>query len=58
MNMLVICPTCQGTAKRMVVLSAICIDDYFHCTDCKTVSQTRKDMPGPALPFGGTIQRS
>ena len=47
----VICPTCQGTAKRMSVLSTISVVDYFQCVECKSVALTPKDSEGPAMPF-------
>jgi hypothetical protein len=43
----------------MVVLSAICLDDYYQCSECKSVSQTAKNAAGPVMPFGTPgIQRS
>jgi hypothetical protein len=48
----VICPTCQGTAKRMPVLSTISAVDYYQCVECKAVALTPKDSQGPAVPFG------
>ena len=51
----VICPTCQGLAKRMPVLSAISFADYFQCNECKTVSHTQKDAAGPAIVFGANV---
>ena len=47
----VICPTCQGTAKRMTVLSTISVQDYFQCVECKSVALMPKDSAGPAMPF-------
>ena len=47
----VTCPSCQGAAKRMPVLSDISAVDFFQCADCRMVSLTPKDGSGPAVPF-------
>lgn len=51
MSQQVICPTCQGTANRMPILSDISPVDYFKCTDCNGVALSPKDGSGPAIPF-------
>ena len=51
MSQQVICPSCQGAAKRMPVLSDISAVDFFQCEDCRMVSLTPKDGSGPAVPF-------
>lgn len=42
----VTCPSCQGSAAHMPVLSSIGFVDYYQCQSCGAVSHTPKEATG------------
>ena len=47
----VTCPSCQGTAQRMPVVSDLSVVDFYQCGNCRMISLAPKNGSGPAQAF-------